>query len=310
MWRWLLLVGSLSGLTGCYDFTGDLGRIGFVSNLSVRADQKWDPTHPIASGTRAEFVATAIIGEDSRQDPDVSGTVRGRSLEVEASGARVAVTGTGHARGKASFRGEATDRFSFGFSPATRVALVDPVMAALEEEDLDTGSIAVVQGATVTLWPELSDARGRTLGWDPDDLEAAADGPVSAWMEGAEVHLAADGRPGARGLVDFQLLDTSLSDMEVRVTDAGAVRELEILTGVAELDDGTLLIAAVVGRLADGTRVHGIDPDWTWTGAEEIDDEPERGDAIALTLLPDGEPVEVEASLDDLVVKAVFFPAE
>ncbi|MBW1879136.1 MAG: hypothetical protein JRJ84_12295 [Deltaproteobacteria bacterium] len=302
MWRWLLLVGCLSGVTGCYDFTGDLGRIGFVSNLSVRADQKWDPTHPIASGTRAEFVAVEIIGKDSEEEPDVTGRVRGRSLEVEEDGPEVAVTGAGHARGKVSFRGDATDRFSFGFSPASRVTLVDPVLAAMEEEDVDTGAIAVVRGATLTLWPEVTDARGRVLGWDPDDLEPSAMGPISAWREGAEVHITADGRAGARGLVDFQLLGASFSELEVLVADMDAIQELEILTEVTEFDEGTLVIASVVGRLEDGTRLHGIAPDWSWTGGEEVDDAPKRGDVIVLGFEHGAVFTEVEADLNGLIV--------
>jgi hypothetical protein len=302
MWRWLLLAGCFSSVTGCYDFTGELGRIGFVSNLSVRADQKWDPTHPIASGTRAEFVAVEVVGTGSEEEPDVTGRVRGRSLEVEEDGATVAVRGIGRARGTATFRGEARDRFSFGFLPASHLTLVDPVLAAIAEEDVDTGAVGVVPGATLVLWPEVVGPRDQVLGWDPEALVPSAGGPVSAWREGAELHFAADGRAGERGTVDLQYLGRTLSEVEVVLAEPDDVEDLELLTEVIVLDEGMLVIASVVGRLEDGTRLHGIEPDWSWSDGE-ADDEPERGDALVLGLEHPAAFVDVEADLDGLVVQ-------
>jgi len=80
--RWFTTVGLVL-LTGCYDFVGERGRIGFASSLATGTERPWSPELAIAAGSIVQVAATCLVGGGDESDCDTSfgGTYRARGLD-------------------------------------------------------------------------------------------------------------------------------------------------------------------------------------------------------------------------------------
>ena len=61
----LLILSPMMALLGCHDFVGELGRIGFVSNLQMHTLSPWNPQQPIASGSFVKIMAQQRMNSDT-----------------------------------------------------------------------------------------------------------------------------------------------------------------------------------------------------------------------------------------------------
>ena len=110
-------------LVGCYEFEGELGQLGFASNLIVQADTPWTPGHPIAAEAEAKFAAVAHLTRDDDEAPQVTASLSGSLVPLDPTKGHVALTGEAGDRGRVLFIGEATDRFSVQFAAPARALL-------------------------------------------------------------------------------------------------------------------------------------------------------------------------------------------
>lgn len=157
-------------LVGCHEFEGELGTLGFVSNLIVRPDQRWSPAHGVAADSPLEVAAVSIIGVESEERPQVEAAASGSLIALDPTGGDIAITGEAGDRGRLQFWGEAHDRLSIRFAAPVDVALYPPMGAD------ELGDILLQAATPVALYPMILDAWDQPLGWSPELLEAAGCG--------------------------------------------------------------------------------------------------------------------------------------
>jgi hypothetical protein len=161
-------------LAGCFDFAGDRGRLGFVTDAKVDLVAAWTPDRSIARGT----VLAVDVGEhlaDGRE-PEAVVLTAGRTLEAGDEGWRI--TRAGWIQGVADgvrdhFRVRADDADALVVGPLGDAGRDAPVYAVR-----DDGPSAFGVG--------LRDARDRPLGFVPADLDLSVDGTVD-WDDGLPV---------------------------------------------------------------------------------------------------------------------------
>lgn len=169
MRRMLLLPALLLFTTACFDFAGERGELGFLTNAVVRSGTKWSPDHALAAGTRL----TVDVGEhleDGREPEDVRWKVS-RTLVQTNTGAGVGIEGLERGWVQAEADG-VKDWFRVRWREADHLT----VTRVGSSDDLER--VAVLEGVVSPLDVQVRDARGRPLGHLPADLE----------LEGAELH--------------------------------------------------------------------------------------------------------------------------
>lgn len=252
----LLILSPMMALLGCHDFVGELGRIGFVSNLQMHALSPWSPEQPIAAGSFVKIMAQQRMNSDSTEPPVVQGAASGDLVQMAAEEDRVVeFTGGSGDRGTVRFWGELDDQVHVRFAPA-ETALVSHIW----DSNLDTAlqdELTVVPGETVILKVSLFSAQDEALGWPEDSLQVTGERGVSAWMDGAAVNIVADGE-GA-----LHLSVPGVGQWTIPVYTAH-IDELVALTFSPTFLGATLQAS---GWLADGTRLFGVPV--SWPGQEE-----------------------------------------
>lgn len=222
-------------LVGCHDFVGDLGRIGFVSDLRV-ADSAWTPEHPIASGSTARFLPVSLFDAEGNERTDVEaeeaalrGSTTGRRLtswteEGELEGPDLLAVTAERGSGWVHFEGIEHDRFELSFVPAADVVFLRLFERPVEDERggeveievevvVQEGPLVLAAGEAAILALDVVDRRGRSLGWVPDEVDLEATGGVSAWLDGGGLVVVGD----ADGAVAVSLLGEELGRVEVEV---------------------------------------------------------------------------------------------
>ena len=273
---------GLAALTACYDFSGDLDRIGFDSNLVVDGGRPWTPEYGIANASRVEFEAVDIVGDDDDRKPDVTGTVSGRAVQAFVDGRNLGLSGS-DVRAVVRFQGELVDHFKVAFRAPDQAELVDVVAAALDHDAIALPEVfGLLEGSTREVGVSLHDRRGRSLGYVPADLVLGGEGSVSAWFEDGAYRLVAEA-PGTAAIgVDHA--GTWISTSRIHVVSADEVVSLH-LEGLVREPDGDRLTRGAVwaeGRTADGLPVYGIPVDWTVPALFDGDFDVE-GDTLTLS---------------------------
>jgi hypothetical protein len=281
MTRCLVLSLGLAALTGCYDFKGDRGALGFSSNLHTAPGRSWTPDAPIASGTRGEFIASERLDSGSER-PDVTGSFDGELLSalvrdlVDEDGvprsSAMAVTAKRRGRGTVRYDGEVADQFDVEFAPLDQVVLERADALLDQDAGIAASDWAIVPGKTRSLWPTLLAADGRPLGYRLPDLDASADGSLSAWQDASGViRVVAEGEPGEDGEVLVQLRDRTVQRVPFVLADPSEIVSLQLVPLSFSDDTGeTAVVVVAVGWLDDDTRLIGLDVEWTWSGGPGV----------------------------------------
>lgn len=236
-------------LFGCYDFEGDEGRIGFVSDLQTTSGTKWTPESGIVGGTSPSFMAVIDLTVEDQELGEVWGDADFEHSADEAYWLKV--EGPQRGRGEVFFDGALSDGFELRFRPADEVVLSD-----LAEEQLD--DFAMVQGGEAALKVEVRDRWSRPLGYRAEDLVVEADGGLSAWMEDGYLRVIADGPGGLRvevGQAEY------FADIRL-----GEVHE-ERIVRLAEDDESAFLLHRA--WTADGTALFGAPAKWPEGAVEQ-----------------------------------------
>ena len=174
-------------LTGCHDFEGDRGVLGFSTNLvAPGAPGGWDPELGVAAGTTAVFAATRRLGLSHEEDSElgelaVSARVSGLD-EVWSEGPEVAVTGDPGDDGVLRFRGERRDHFSVAFAEVARLEIAEPLLH-LDPMLVKPDELLMLEGAEVTLAVAAYDAAGQPLGYAASDLVVTGAQPTDGGLK-------------------------------------------------------------------------------------------------------------------------------
>ncbi len=261
-------------LAGCHDFEGELGALGFVSNLITRPGQPWTPQAAIAAGTPLEVAASALLTHDSDEAPRVEAAISGDLIALDPTDGDLALTGEAGDHGRLLFWGDATDRFSVRFA--------EPAAAVLYASDESAQTdIRILSDAVVTLSPEIQDAWGRPLGFSPAQLEVS--GCPAEVGEGGGIRLHA-----ADCLLDIALDGIPLARLPITAVPPADIDTLTLSTERLEQDPEPLI--RVQAWTVDGEEILGIVPEWR-AEAEAVP----AGDALLLPVTATGS---VSAELD------------
>lgn len=229
----------LLALVGCYDFTGDHGRLGFDTPLEV-GSAPWTPAAPIATGQSVELVACERLADGSEPTGLVV-KVRGRDVATEATGdSRVTLRGEPGAHAKIKFAGSDEDHFRVTFADPARFTLDDPLEVATGP--IDEVTVAVAEGRRPGLAIVVRAADGRPLGVDPALL--AVDGAhldQGGWFPDAtQLRARFAGRPLGEATLhevpDARLSDAVVSFRSLPVEDEVAWLAVVRLPGVRVID--------------------------------------------------------------------------
>lgn len=246
-------------LVGCHDFTGELGRIGFLSNLRISGEEAWTPASPIAAGAFAEVAASERLTgtEDEDRPLAVEGYVgAGLTAAMPAlEEAHVAFTGAHGDNGTVRFWGEVDDHFAVRFAQAEQAVLVHPKDHHFGVEPAQ--GVALVTGEDVVIEVALLGAGGEALGWPRDELQVVGQGGVSAWLEGDALHLVAD----ADGSVFVSVDGVGEWSVPVEAVSAEDIAEVTI----EQIRPGPEVAAMAVSWRDADTRVFGAAVSWPGT---------------------------------------------
>jgi hypothetical protein len=231
-------------LLACYDFEGELGQIGFVSDLRIDHRTAWTPEYGVAGRTQPSFYAVAdLTAEDEGEEMPVLQAASDREFLAEEDNL-IKLLGPRRGSVEVWFEGELQDEFEVDFRPADEVVLIDSAGEELSE-------IALVPGAEVALGLRVLDGFSRPLGWREPDLSVEGDDGISAWTEGGRVYLVG----AAEGGLHMDLLH---GDGFVPVEVGGPSRQdIEI---VHETEDAQVLQHRAWTE--DGVRLFGVAPQW------------------------------------------------
>ncbi|GEM_PF-4202956 len=235
-------------LSGCYEFEGDRGVLGFVSNLvDPSHPDGWSPEVPIAAGTDATFLPVKRLGLSDEEEEalgpiQVTGSARGLD-ERWTDGPELTVTGSHGQDGVVRYRGELRDHFSVAFTEVEELVVGEPLVM-LADSMVKPDELWMLEGASIDLVAAAYGADG-AVGFAVSDL----------LVEGAEPT-----ESGLRVLADH--------DRVVRLELMGAVRELPVhvlqpedlvatlrIEHPIELGDDTLTLVREVGLARDGALV-------------------------------------------------------
>lgn len=247
----VVLAGALCSLPGCYDFAGDLGRIGFLTNLTVDG-APWTPASPIADGANFGFDIGEYINRTDGDNLHVTESVRGAAKPAIVTKDGTIWTGRTGGRARFIYSGDVYDEFTVRFADVDHgVVLPEPGSPA--------EPLAMVSGTDAAAWVGLRGPRGQRIGFDPRELTAESAGAVSAWVDDGDLHLSADGDPGESGTVTVRYGDRVVATVPVAVIDPADIAS----TRAARTCDNcaTWLVTA---HDADGARV--IGDGLTWDG--------------------------------------------
>ena len=168
-------------LLACYDFEGERGALGFVTDLYLDSGVKWTPEHAVVGGTAPSVAAVQRVGADEEEPPpEVWGDAD--FDEVRARGLELSFQGPEEGCGQVRYEGELEDHFSMCFEVPASIELFDPMAP---EQALDT--VAIANAASVHI--RVLDEGGEPLGFRAEDLEAEG----HSWLRGSELRLL---RPG------------------------------------------------------------------------------------------------------------------
>jgi hypothetical protein len=250
--RLLTTAGVLLLTTGCYDFEGDYGALGFTSDATV-GWARWTPEAALADGTSVRVTPVTRVGKDDQEPLDLRARARG-DAEVVIDGASVTLTAWG---GDASvtWRGDATDRVRASWRPVADVTLEGALDRHFQGGTGD-GTVRVMRGAVAALAPVLRDASGAPLGYHPDALGVIADGDAEAWIDSGVVFVAASGDGALTITLDGDVVgavgvaDAHPSDVDTLRVDAHP-----------QGDDAFLVRASAWDE--HGNRLYGVAPRWS-----------------------------------------------
>lgn len=293
---WLIIFAV--GLSGCLsDFTGDEGKVEFVSTLS-RQSVRWTPQQAIAVGEH--FAITpwdppCVLGcAGSRFSLDGGFVDDGGVLELEDGGALVArAEGTGVLR----FTGRDADQVTFRVKAVDQVRLSDPLVlnardwpriliadAGLPPVFPDVGNEVVI-GEDAGLFLEVVplDDAGQLMGISRGRLAILGGGPGVSAAAGSDDDRLLDlhtGSAGAHAQVTVSLADGGRpSQYEVRVASASEVRSLTLFSAV-ESTGAAVIIRAVAQRDDGGVF---FEPPLDWVLPPDVTQFP-YAETSALTL--------------------------
>ena len=273
--------------TGCYDFQGELGQLGFSSNLITRSGQSWSPEQPISADTPVEVGATTGLTIESDEPPRVEAAVAGTLVALDPTGGQIAFTGEAGDSGRVLFWGEATDRFSVRFHDPAQVVLFTPDGTRLSQAPL-----TVIEGAEVRLLPEVHDAWGQPLGWSAEQLEAHGTHTLSAQSVAGTILLTATGP----GTLSAELDGLPLLQQPIETIAVSEVEHLSLSVHEMVIEQDTLLVVQAQGQTADGSVVHGLNVQWALS--EDVEHWPE---STTLFIPMDAAGLSVSAILDGRV---------
>ena len=259
-----LLALGLVSLTGCYEFAGELEKLGFNSNMVVDGGLDWTPDHPIANGALAEFKAVDVVGQDVDGELPVNGTVAGLTTRF-SDGPTLGITGR-DGRARVQFEGAHRDHFRVSFRAPVGAELVDVLAVAHGAADTafpeDFGLLA---GSSREIGVSLRDRRGRALGYVAEDLVLSGEGAVSGWYVDGEHRLVAE----EAGVSTIQVGhgDQWFATSRVHTVAAAEVVSLVLHHTIhffeTEEGRGQSLVVWVEGRTEEGLPVYGIPVDWS-----------------------------------------------
>lgn len=231
MTRLAPLALALAALTGCYDFTGEAGRLGFSSDATVDGHTPWTPAHALAAGARPTLAVTEIVA--SGDEPTSTRLETSRSLVAHPDeGAFVIAGEDGWIGAEAD---GVRDDLHVRFRRARGASFVDPASILLGEA-LELTDVAVLRGEPTPVGLIVVERDGSPLGWVPDQLDVRVDGPLTLGTDDS-LELVADGPARVRaswGNGRAATLDVHV----VGRADVAAGRVLEL-----ETPDGCVAIA-------------------------------------------------------------------
>lgn len=235
-----LLIAALA-LAGCHDFVGDLGQLGFESNLEL-GGEAWTPEASIAVGSEVEVRATRRMAEDASPEDELE-------LEAQATGLQVVHTSSNHIAfdqgasdtGTVRFTGDVEDHFSVHFAEiaTTRLVFAEQALVPALAADWDLTEFDLLDGTSVTLTAHLESREGHLLGWNPDQLVVETTGPLTARVdESGAILLAVSGTGNAT--LDISYADRDLLQWDLRAVPAAAIAHTSLETW--ELPEGTVAL--------------------------------------------------------------------
>jgi hypothetical protein len=241
-------------LVGCHDFEGELGQIGFSSNLILRPGQPWTPDHPIAAENPVEIAAMSLLNHDTDAPPEVEASVSERLISLDPESGHIAFTGAAGDAGRVHFWGEATDRFSVRFSEP-RSAVLFPL---LSDDPIDT--LLIQDGGVATLATVINDLWGVPQGYDPALLSFTGCG--AEHDPSGILTLSTD----TDCTLEVSLDSLPLLSTSVTLVPADAIDQLELTAEHTETESGRALQVSARAWTADGMEVYGLQPDWSASG--------------------------------------------
>lgn len=250
--RLLTTAGLLLLMTGCYDFEGDYGALGFTSDATV-GWAKWTPESALADGTPVRVTPVSRVGVEDEEALALHARARG-DAEALIDGASVRLTAWG---GTATvvWRGDATDRVRAYWRPVADVTLEGALDRHFPNAEGD-GTIRVLEGSVAALAPVLRDANGALLGYNPDAIGVIAEGGAAAWADSGVIFITAAG-DGA--------LTLTLAGDEVGALTVAAARPEDVAALRVDAhphdDDAFLLRASAWDQ--HGNRLFGAAPAWS-----------------------------------------------
>ena len=245
-------------VAGCHEFEGELGQLGFISNLIIQPGQDWTPDNAIATETSVTVFASAFLTRESDQAPQVEASLSSSLIELDSEEGHIAFTGDAGDNGRVMFWGEATDRFSVRFHDPAEMVLYVP------GRDEPTLEMVVMKGAEVLLHPEIVDAWDEPLGWSPALLEV--DGCQASRSDSGVLLLKAS----APCTITADLDGLPLLEQPVAVVSEADVVSLTLTAEIIEDDNDERLIVHARGWTEDGVEVLGIHPEWSTTSDTEL----------------------------------------
>ncbi|MCB9676647.1 MAG: hypothetical protein H6737_16135 [Alphaproteobacteria bacterium] len=196
--RIAILTLGILGLTACYDFAGERGKLGFDTDATLDGTRPWTPETPLAEGARPRLAVSEILAKDA--EPEGPATFDGsRSIALHRDEDHVVVEGSGRAWIGAEADG-VRDDLHLRWAKAAGGVLVDPIAAMIGEQPVLT-EVLLVEGGTESVGYAVLDARGDLLGHVPEQLDIRTGDALAVDVESGG-RLALNGvTPGVTDLV-------------------------------------------------------------------------------------------------------------
>lgn len=200
---------ALIALTGCYDFTGEAGRLGFSSDATLDGHTPWTPAHALASGARPSLAVSEILA--TGEEPGSARLETSRGLVAHPDeGAFVIAGEDGWIGAEAD---GVRDDLHVRFRRARAASFVDPASVVLGEPEALT-HVAILRGEPTPVGLIVLDRDGSALGWVGDQLDVRVDGALTlATHDGLELsahgpaRIRASWPSGRAATLDVQVVD-------------------------------------------------------------------------------------------------------